>query len=161
MKRKTIMSGCLVCDRIEQIKNGKNPYFVQELKTGYVVIGDQQRFKGYTLFLCKEHAFELHELEAQFRNEFLREMALVAEAVFNAFKPDKLNYSLLGSGRGLHMHWHIHPRRHGDTTRPGPIWQLGDELYDEKYNPTNEELEVLKEKLNTELDKLLLHATNS
>ena len=157
----TIMSDCLVCDRIEQIKNGKNPYFVQELKTGYVVIGDQQRFKGYTLFLCKEHAFELHELEAQFRNEFLREMALVAEAVFNAFKPDKLNYSLLGSGRGLHMHWHIHPRRHGDTTRPGPIWQLGDELYDEKYNPTNEELEVLKEKLNTELDKLLLHATNS
>ena len=157
----TIMSDCLVCDRIEQIKNGKNPYFVQELKTGYVVIGDQQRFKGYTLFLCKEHAFELHELEAQFRNEFLREMALVAEAVFNAFKPDKLNYSLLGSGRGLHMHWHIHPRRNGDTTRPGPIWQLGDELYDEKYNPTNEELEVLKEKLNTELDKLLLHATNS
>ena len=155
------MSDCLVCDRIEQIKDGKNPYFVRELNTGYVVIGDQQRFKGYTLFLCKQHAFELHELEASYRDEFLHEMALVAEAVYNAFKPDKLNYSLLGSGRGLHMHWHIHPRRHGDTTRPGPVWQLGDELYDEKYNPTNEELYMLKEKLNVELDMLLRHTTNA
>ena len=90
----TNMSDCLVCDRIKQIKSGKNPYFVRELNTGYVVIGDQQRFKGYTLFLCKQHAFELHELEAQFRNEYLREMALVAEAVYKAFKPDKMNYSL-------------------------------------------------------------------
>lgn len=149
------MCDCLVCDRIEQIKNGKNPYFVCELKTGYVVIGDQQRFKGYTLFLCKQHAFELHELEDQFRDMFLHEMAIVAEAVYNAFKPDKLNYSLLGSGRGLHMHWHIHPRRNGDTPLPGPVWQLGDTLYDAKYNPTTEELEDLKCALNKELDKLL------
>ena len=27
-----------------------NPYFVMELKTGFVVIGDHQYFKGYTLF---------------------------------------------------------------------------------------------------------------
>ena len=148
------MSDCLVCDRIEQIKDGKNPYFVRELNTGYVVIGDQQRFKGYTLFLCKQHAFELHELEGQFRDAFQHEMAIVAEAVYNALQPDKLNYSLLGSGRGLHMHWHIHPRRHGDTPQPGPVWQLGDALYDEKYNPTVEELEELKVKLNKELDKL-------
>ena len=149
------MSDCLVCDRIEQIKNGKNPYFVRELKTGYVVLGDQQRFKGYTLFLCKRHAFELHELEAHFRDEFLHEMAIVAEAVYNASHPDKLNYSLLGSGRGMHMHWHIHPRRKGDTPQPGPVWQLGDALYDEKYNPTVEELKELKIQLNKELDKLL------
>lgn len=149
------MCDCLVCDRIEQIKNGKNPYFVCELKTGYVVIGDQQRFKGYTLFLCKQHAFELHELEDQFRDMFLHEMAIVAEAVYNAFKPDKLNYSLLGSGRGLHMHWHIHPRRNGDTPLPGPVWQLGDALYDAKYNPTREELEDLKCTLNKELYRLL------
>ncbi len=26
---------CLICDRIEMIKNGENPYFVRELETGY------------------------------------------------------------------------------------------------------------------------------
>ena len=29
---------CLICDRIEMIKNGTNKYFVKELETGYVVI---------------------------------------------------------------------------------------------------------------------------
>ncbi len=35
---------CLICDRIELIKAGDNPYFVKELETGYVVIGDHQYF---------------------------------------------------------------------------------------------------------------------
>lgn len=103
------MNDCMICERIDWIKAGKNPYFVRELNTGYVVIGDYQRIKGYTLFLCKEHATELHFLEQAFRMEFLREMSLVAEAVYNAFQPDKLNYELLGAGTGRHMHWHIFP----------------------------------------------------
>ena len=47
---------CLICDRIEMIKRGENPYFVRELKTGYVVIGDHQHFRGYTLFCIKNTA---------------------------------------------------------------------------------------------------------
>ena len=35
--------GCLVCERIDMIKKGSNPYFVKELETGYIVIGDHQR----------------------------------------------------------------------------------------------------------------------
>lgn len=42
---------CLVCERIQKNIEGKNRYFVKELETGYVVLGDYQRFKGYTLFL--------------------------------------------------------------------------------------------------------------
>ena len=42
---------CGVCARIDLTKQGKNRYFVRELETGYVVIGDHQRFKGYSLFL--------------------------------------------------------------------------------------------------------------
>lgn len=149
------MCDCMICERIDWIKNNKNPYFVRELNTGYVVIGDHQRIKGYSLFLCKQHATELHDLEPAFRDEFLHEMAIVAEAVYNAFLPDKLNYELLGAGRGLHMHWHIFPRRAGDTPKPGPVWQLGDELLAEEYLPGAEELERLKEQLNAELNKLL------
>ena len=49
---------CIICERIEMIKSKENPYFVKELDTGYVVIGDNQHFKGYTLFLLKEHKVE-------------------------------------------------------------------------------------------------------
>ena len=78
------MDNCMICDRIELIKSGENPYFVRELNTGYVVIGDCQRIRGYSLFLCKEHATELHFLESEFRARFLWEMSLVAEAVYRA-----------------------------------------------------------------------------
>ena len=38
---------------------------------------------------------------------------------------------------------------------PGPVWQLGDELHDDKYLPDKAELEDLKNRLNTELGKLV------
>ena len=150
------MDKCFVCNRIEKIKNGTNPYFVRELKTGYVVIGDSQRIKGYTLFICKLHATELHHLDKAYRSEFLNEMAIVAEAVYNAFKPDKLNYELIGKGNAKHMHWHIFPRYVGDTSTGGPVWHLGKELFSEEFGPTNKELEELKNKLNVELEKLIV-----
>ena len=132
---------CGVCERINLIRQGKNPYFVRELETGYVVIGDHQRFQGYTLFLCKEHATEIHFLEKEFRNRFLQEMSLTAEAVYKAFSPDKLNYELLGVGNNVHMHWHF--------------WQIGAQMRDDRYLPTEEELEDMKKKLNEELSRLL------
>jgi SNF2 family DNA or RNA helicase len=58
---------CFVCKRISGIQEGVNPYFVAELKTGYVVIGDYQYFRGYTLFLCKEHKTELQFLNESFK----------------------------------------------------------------------------------------------
>ncbi|BBF42148.1 hit family protein [Lachnospiraceae bacterium KM106-2] len=150
------MKDCLVCERIELTKQGKNPYLVKELETGYVVLGDIQRFPGYTLFLCKEHATELHFLEKDFRNKYLQEMAIVAEAVYNAFHPDKLNYELLGVGKAQHMHWHIFPRRKGDTPQIGPVWRLDKtELNHEKYRPSEVELQKMKDTLRTELEKLL------
>lgn len=42
-----------ICNRIKMIDIGTNPYFVKELETGYVVIGDNQYFIGYRFFLCK------------------------------------------------------------------------------------------------------------
>lgn len=136
---------CLICNRIQLIKEGKNPYFVCELKTGYVVLGDHQRFKGYTLFLCKEHASELHFLSKDFKTNFLEEMTLVAEAIYNVYKPDKMNYELLGNGDS-HLHWHLFPRFDGDlgtygNNGKGPVWWLPkEEMRNETYKLTEEEL---------------------
>ena len=82
---------CFICDRIKMINNGTNPYFVKELQTGYVVIGDNQHFKGYTLFLCKEHKTELFQLNHTKKIKFLEEMSIVAEAVSNAFGAEKID----------------------------------------------------------------------
>lgn len=138
---------CLICDRIKSIQEDKNPHFIKELNTGYVVIGDHQFFRGYTLFLCKQHKKELHELELEFRKEFLWEMSEVASAVFKAFKPRKLNYELLGNTDD-HMHWHIFPRNRNDPEAKRPIWVIEESIRCAKSaQPSEEELEVLKDTL--------------
>jgi len=112
---------CLVCDRIKAIREGSNPYYVTELETGYVVIGDSQFFRGYTLFLCKQHVPELHMLQPAFKRKFLEEMTLVAEAVWNWVRPVTLNYEALGNAEP-HLHWHIFPRHADDPLPRKPVW---------------------------------------
>ncbi len=118
---------CFICNRIDQIKKGTNQYFVTELTTGYVVIGDYQFYHGYTLFLCKQHVTELHFLDEEFKQKFLQEMALVAQAVYEIFKPEKLNYELLGN-KDSHLHWHLYPRYKDDPCPNKPIWHIDKNL---------------------------------
>ena len=153
---------CGVCERIQTTKDGRNPFFVKELETGYVVIGDYQHFKGYTLFLYKEHAVELFDLEPAVRAKHLEEMTIVAQAVRNAFGAEKMNYECLGNGNGgAHIHWHLFPRRAGDIGQygnngKGPVWWYPmEQMYDDAARPDQKELEKMKRQLLKELDALL------
>ena len=151
---------CLICERIRMINEGTNPWFVKELETGYVVIGDHQHFKGYTIFLCKEHKSELFQLDRGTRLRFLEEMSIVAEAAANAFGAEKMNYELLGNGDS-HLHWHLFPRVSGDlgefgNNGKGPVWWYPREkMYSSDNCPSEDALNEMKARLAEELDKLL------
>ncbi|WP_338780815.1 HIT family protein [Metabacillus sp. FJAT-52054] len=146
---------CLICERIQWIEKEKNPYFVAELDTGYVVIGDHQYFKGYSLFLCKEHKSELHMLHPTFKRTFLMEMSLVAEAVQKAFGAEKMNYELLGNGDS-HMHWHLFPRKENDAPIKGPVWWVDrEDMFAEEVKPAEDELEKLRDRLRAEIERLI------
>ena len=151
---------CLICDRIKMIKENTNPFFVKELETGYVVIGDHQHFRGYSLFLCKEHKTELFQLDRSTKVKFLEEMSVVAEAVARASGAEKMNYELLGNG-DTHLHWHLFPRVSGDlgdygNNGKGPVWWYPmEKMYSPDNRPSDSELEEMKAKLSEALDKLL------
>ncbi len=152
---------CLICERIALIKEKRNKYFVREMETGYVVIGDHQHFKGYTLFICKVHKRELFELEKDFKLKFLQEMSLVAEAVHKAFKAQKMNCELLGNADS-HLHWHLFPRREGDLENygnkgKGPVWWYPmEKMYADSARVADRDLEILKQKLAQSLEVVLL-----
>jgi diadenosine tetraphosphate (Ap4A) HIT family hydrolase len=147
-------SNCLVCERIKQIKCGANPYFVAEMPSGYAVMGDFQFYPGYTVFLSKVHAVELHELEKPQRQIFLEDMAKVAEAVHGAFSPLKLNYELLGN-LDSHMHWHIFPRYADDPDPKNPVSVIPPSIRNsESARPAPEQLEEMKIKLKKEMSRL-------
>lgn len=146
------MEPCFICDRIELIKKGENPYLIKELETGYVVLGDNQYYRGLTFFLSKKHVGELHEMPSkEWRDRFLPEMADVAAAMFRAFRPKKINYELLGN-KDRHAHWWLIPR-HEDDPEPGmPIWvRKKEEIFGEATKPSLEELKRLADTLTAEL----------
>ena len=153
---------CLICERIELIKKGENPYFVKELKTGYVVIGDHQHFYGYTLFLYKQHGekTELFHLDPTEKAKFLEEMSIVAEAVSRAFGAEKMNYELLGNGDS-HLHWHLFPRISGDIENygnngRGPVWWYPmEKMYSDDCKLNVGQLASMKRKLLDELEKVI------
>ena len=151
---------CMICERINMIKADENPWFVKELETGYVVIGDNQHFKGYTLFLCKDHVTELFHLEHSAKMKFLEEMSIVTHAVANAFGAEKMNCELLGNGDS-HLHWHLFPRVKGDLENygnngKGPVWWYPmEKMYSPENRPSPLELEKMKSRLLKELELLL------
>lgn len=150
------MTTCLICNRIEQIKKNKNKYFVKKLSSGYVVIGDHQYYRGYTLLLSKVHTNELHKLGNKRRNQFLKDMSIVSEAVYKAFNPIKLNYELLGN-TDEHLHWHIFPRYPNDPKPGVPTWIIDESIRKSKETiPSGTELIKLKNLLLKELDKLVV-----
>ncbi len=121
---------------------------------GYVVLGDFQYWKGYTLFLYKQHIAELHDLEPDLRLRFLKEMSIVAEAVYRAFLPDKLNYELLGNSEP-HLHWHLFPRRKDEPDPKQPVWVVDKAIrYAESARPSELEIAELKIRLRRELAAL-------
>ena len=112
--------GCEICERIARF-TPDNPYLIAELSTGYAVLSDNQYYPGYTIFVAKQCVPELHDLLPDVRSRFLEEMAQVAEAVFRAFQPRKLNYELLGNSVP-HLHWHLFPRYADDPNPQWPVW---------------------------------------
>lgn len=151
---------CDMCKVIEQIKNNENPWFVKELDTGYVILGWNQHFYGYSLFICKQHVVELFDLDMEYRTQYLQEMTIVAQAVKKAFNAEKINYECLGNG-DVHLHWHIFPRTSGDlgefgNNGKGPVWWLPKEImWDDRNKPTPEELETMKEKLKWAIEEII------
>ena len=69
----------------------------------------------------KWHETELHGLADKDRKQFLEDMSLVARLLSKAFRPDKMNYELLGNSMP-HLHWHLVPRYVSDPMWGRPIW---------------------------------------
>jgi diadenosine tetraphosphate (Ap4A) HIT family hydrolase len=113
---------CPACGQNEAADRGEDPWAVARLATGYVRVHSIRYFRGYTFFAAKACVAELHELEPATRDVHLSEMAEVAQAVFEAFAPDKLNYEALGNSM-RHLHWHLVPRRSDDPRPAAPIWE--------------------------------------
>ncbi len=112
---------CLACDRIRQIREQRNAFFVAELRQSYAVLADDQRYAGYTILILKDHVEHLHELPQERQLSLFQDIPDVADSIVAAFHPHLLNYECLGNSLA-HVHWHIIPRYEWDPEPTLPIW---------------------------------------
>jgi diadenosine tetraphosphate (Ap4A) HIT family hydrolase len=93
---------------------------VWEFPHSVAVLGPWQYYTGYCMLVSREHARELSQLGPN-RPAFLEEMATLAAAIEECFRPHKLNYELLGN-LVPHPHWHLFPRSADDPDKLRPVW---------------------------------------
>ena len=111
------MNQCRMCTKWEDEPGLR----IAEMGECYVLLNRDQFFPGYTFVFTRGHATELFQLERERRTAVMEEVAAVASALHTLFRPDKINYELLGN-MVPHMHWHIVPRFRSDPLWPRPIW---------------------------------------
>lgn len=92
-----------------------------ESRTSVGKLNPDQLFNGYSFVTLKWHKEELFQLTDKERKSFLEDMSTIARSLSEAFKPDKMNYELLGNGMP-HLHWHLIPRFKTDPFWGRPIW---------------------------------------
>jgi len=141
---------CLACDRVQQIREQRNAFFVAELEESYVVLADDQRYVGYTILILKDHVEHLHELTQERRLSLFKDVTDVAGSVVAVFHPLRLNYECLGNSL-VHIHWHVIPRYEWDPEPTRPIWVRPEE--ERKVGVAPDVLSELVSKLKGELEQ--------
>jgi diadenosine tetraphosphate (Ap4A) HIT family hydrolase len=112
-----LVPDCWMCQRIYEPRD----LVFYESRVSVAKLNPDQAFEGYTFLTLRWHEEELYELADKDRKQFLEDMSLVAKALSVAFKPDKMNYELLGNSMP-HLHWHLVPRYTSDPMWGRPIW---------------------------------------
>lgn len=126
------MDDCYMCDEVTKPASAV-PMFIADLEASRVILNPNQFFKGRTVVIAKQHATELFQLTAKARRQFVEEMTYVASVLDQTFKPDKMNYALLGNVVP-HLHWHLIPRYTDDPDWGAPIdYKQRQTLSDDEY----------------------------
>jgi len=102
---------------------GEGPFFIADLGTSRVYLNEDQFFPGWVFVVLKRHAVELYDLDARERSALIEEVSRAAQALARVFRPEKMNYELLGN-QVPHIHWHLVPRLAGDPEPRWPVWRV-------------------------------------
>jgi diadenosine tetraphosphate (Ap4A) HIT family hydrolase len=112
----------LIHKRVRLANEGNNPTAVRRMPSGWFVLGDNQRLRGYSLLLSDPVVLDINALAPEPRAAFLRDMVIIGDALMEVTGSKLINYMVLGNfDRALHAH--IHPRYEdepSDTRQQGP-----------------------------------------
>jgi diadenosine tetraphosphate (Ap4A) HIT family hydrolase len=112
---------CPFCRQLSSVEQLPPSELVWQFPQSIALLGPWQYYQGYSILVSRRHASELFHLPSDERRAYLDEMCLLAQAIADRFRPQKLNYELLGN-QVPHLHWHLFPRYPDDPQALWPVW---------------------------------------
>lgn len=113
----------LIHQRVEDCRRGENPKVIARVNSGWVVLGDVQFLRGYSLLLPDPVVGDLNELGRAARETYLYEMSVIGDALLEVTDAYRINYEILGNTEAA-LHAHIFPRYESEpeALRRIPVW---------------------------------------
>lgn len=118
----------LIHRRVEAARQGTNPTVICRVMSGWVVLGDTQFLRGYSLLLPDPVVGDLNALTMIQRIHFLQDMTVLGDALLAVTGALRINYEILGNSEAA-LHAHVFPRyaTESEENRQKPVW-----FYDRK-----------------------------
>ena len=99
----------LIHERVEAARAGTNLTVICRMPSGWAVLGDAQFLRGYSLLLADPVVADLNALNEERRRLFLRDMAILGDALLETTDAFRINYEILGNTDPA-LHAHVFPR---------------------------------------------------
>jgi diadenosine tetraphosphate (Ap4A) HIT family hydrolase len=119
----------LIHQRVEAARAGTNPTVICRMPSGWAVLGDAQFLRGYSLLLADPVVSDLNALDEERRRLYLRDMAILGDALLETTDAYRINYEILCNTEPA-LHAHVLPRyqTEPEALRRGPVW-----FYDQAF----------------------------
>jgi diadenosine tetraphosphate (Ap4A) HIT family hydrolase len=119
----------LIHERVAAAQARTNPTVVGRMASGWVVLGDSQFLRGYSLLLPDPVVDSLNRLRGPARAQYLLDMVSIGDALLELTDSWRINYSILGNTDAA-LHAHIHCRYWSEPPefRGGPAFAYKEQL---------------------------------
>jgi diadenosine tetraphosphate (Ap4A) HIT family hydrolase len=101
--------GNVIEERVELARQGRNPYVIGRMGSGWLVMGDVQPLPGYCLLLADPVVESLNALSEGERARYCLDATRAGDALLKATSAYRINYEIWGNLEPS-LHTHIVPR---------------------------------------------------
>ena len=105
----------------------KDTILIGKLSLSNILLMNDSRYPWIILVPRSENVFDITDLPAESRLEFIEEINQVATAIKQHFQPERLNIAMLGN-IVPQLHCHIIARFKTDFAWAKPVWGIGDAI---------------------------------
>jgi len=104
------MQHTVIHDRVAELREGENPYFVARLETCWVVLSNRPLLDGHCVTYADPVVFGMNDLDEETRMRYWRDVCRVGDALIKVTGSYRINYETMCNVAQA-LHTHIIPRQ--------------------------------------------------